>query len=246
VPEVPAVTERANHLPPLKRVGHKGADLVEPGNTRESFEAAIAHGVDMIEFDVLRLDDGRLVLAHDFEDAAGRQTISLTEGLDLFAGEAYAGIELDVDLKLPGYERAVVEALVERGLVDRSIVSSTYLESHDLIGELEPALRRGWSVPRAKRDYTRSWLAPAAYVVLRVLRRRLPGQAAAHMRAGRCEGVMAHYLLASARLVEEVRAAGGFVYVWTVDDARRIAELEAIGVDGVITNDPRLFQPAAA
>jgi glycerophosphoryl diester phosphodiesterase len=32
------------------------------------------------------------------------------------------------------------------------------------------------------------------------------------------------------------------VYVWTVDDARRIATLEALGVDGVITNDPRLFE----
>jgi glycerophosphoryl diester phosphodiesterase len=29
--------------------------------------------------------------------------------------------------------------------------------------------------------------------------------------------------------------------VWTVDSARRIAALEALGVDGVITNDPRLF-----
>ncbi|MBX5469062.1 MAG: glycerophosphodiester phosphodiesterase, partial [Thermoleophilaceae bacterium] len=36
---------RAPHLPPLKRVGHKGADLVVPGNTLESFEAALAHGV---------------------------------------------------------------------------------------------------------------------------------------------------------------------------------------------------------
>jgi glycerophosphoryl diester phosphodiesterase len=58
--------------------------------------------------------------------------------------------------------------------------------------------------------------------------------------------VMAHYLLASARLVDSVREAGGFVYVWTVDDASRIRALEDIGVDGVITNDPRLFQPAAA
>ena len=38
-----------------------------------------------------------------------------------------------------------------------------------------------------------------------------------------------------------VHAVGGQVYVWTVDRARRIAALEALGVDGVITNDPRLF-----
>ena len=56
-------------VPDVKRVGHKGADLVAPGNTVASFEAALEHGVDMIEFDVLRLRDGRLVLAHDYEDA---------------------------------------------------------------------------------------------------------------------------------------------------------------------------------
>ncbi len=55
------------------RVGHKGADHVAPGNTLESFEAALEHGVDMIEFDVLRGRDGRLVLAHDYEDAEGRE-----------------------------------------------------------------------------------------------------------------------------------------------------------------------------
>ena len=50
----------------LIRVGHKGADHVAPGNTAASFEAALEHGVDMIEFDVLRTRDGRLVLAHDY------------------------------------------------------------------------------------------------------------------------------------------------------------------------------------
>ena len=240
------MSRRAGHLPPLKRVGHKGADLVEPGNTRESFEAALRHGVDMIEFDVLRLRDGRLVLAHDPADASKRDPMTLEEGLDLFASEAYGGVELDVDMKIPGYEREVADGLTRRGLVERSIVSSTYLESMDALGRIAPEIRRGWSVPRAKRDYTRSLLAPGAYALMLAWRQVLPWQIGRMVRGGRCEGVMAHFLLASERLVAEVRAAGGFVYVWTVDDARRIRKLEAWGVDGVITNDPRLFEPVPA
>ncbi|HEX8075235.1 MAG TPA: glycerophosphodiester phosphodiesterase [Thermoleophilaceae bacterium] len=240
------MSARSRDLAPLKRVGHKGADLVAPGNTLDSFRAALDAGVDMIEFDVLRLHDGRLVLAHDMGDATKREPIALEEGLDHFAGEAYAGVELDVDLKLPGYEHEVVEALAARGLTERALVSSTYLESMDALGRVAPGLRRGWSVPRAKRDYTRSLLAPFAYALLRAVRVWLPWRAAAMIRAGRFEAVMAHWLLVSPRLVERVRAAGGQTYVWTVDDGRRIERLAALGVDGVITNDPRLFAPSGA
>ena len=230
-------------VPELIRVGHKGADHVAPGNTVESFEAALAHGVDMIEFDVLRAPDGRLVLAHDYEDAQRPGVLTLDEGLDHFAGEAYADVELDVDLKLPGYEREVVEGLRARGLLDRALISSMEIETLDRLGELAPGVRRGWSVPRVRRDYTKSPLAVVAYGVARWWRARLPAQAAARIRAGGCEAIMSHFLLASPRLVEAVHAAGGQVYVWTVDDAERIRSLEAMGVDAVITNDPRLFGP---
>ena len=235
------MSERPTSLGPVKRVGHKGADLVAPGNTLESFGAALEAGVDMIEFDVLRLRDRRLVLAHDNADATKREPVALEEGLDHFAGEAYARVELDVDLKLPGYEREVIEALKARGLAERALVSSTYLESLDRIGELAPGLRRGWSVPRARRDYTRSVFAPIAYAILRVWRRRLPARAADLLAAGRITALMAHWLLVSPSLVEAVRDGGGELYVWTVDDARRIEQLSRLGVDGVITNDPRLF-----
>jgi glycerophosphoryl diester phosphodiesterase len=228
-------------VPGLIRVGHKGADHVAPGNTIESFQAALEHGVDMIEFDVLRARDGRLVLAHDLEDAATRECLTLEQGLDHFAGSAYAGVELDVDMKLPGYEREVAEGLAERGLAERSLVSTMYPESLDRLGELAPELRRGWSVPRVRRDYTRTVLAGPAYLIARVWRARLPGQAAARIRAGGCEAIMAHRILISPRLVRAVHAAGGQLYVWTVDDAARIRALEELGVDGVITNDPRLF-----
>jgi glycerophosphoryl diester phosphodiesterase len=223
------------------RVGHKGADHVAPGNTVESFEAALEHGVDMIEFDVLRARDGRLVLAHDYADAEGRECLTLEEGLDHFAGEAYSGIELDVDMKLPGYEREVVDGLRERSLAQRSLVSTTYTESLDRLGEIAPGLRRGWSVPRVRRNYLRSPLALPAYAIVRVMRARLPRQAATRIRSGGCEAIMANQVLVSGRLVRAVQGAGGQLYVWTVDDARRIEKLEALGVDGVITNDPRLF-----
>ncbi len=149
-----------------------------------------------------------------------------------------------MDLKIPGYEREVVEGLVERGLDPQSLISSMYPESLRIIGELRPGLRRGWSVPRVKRDYTKSlvWAVPA-YAALRWMRAGLPAQAARALRAGECEALMVNHYLMSRRLVDQVHAAGGMLYVWTVDDAEAIARFEQMGADAVITNDPRLFSP---
>ncbi|MEA2483989.1 MAG: glycerophosphoryl diester phosphodiesterase [Thermoleophilaceae bacterium] len=230
----------------MKRVGHKGADLVAPGNTVPSFEAALEHGVDMIEFDVLRLADGRLVLAHDLEDAAGREPLTLDDGLDHFAGEAYANVELDVDMKIRGYEREVAEGLVTRGLAERSLVSSHYLDSLDEVGRLAPQIRRGLSVPRVRRDYTKTPLAVPALAIARVMRARLPYKVRPLLQSGRIHAVMAHWLLVSRRLVDVAHAEGGEVYVWTVDDARRIERLRELGVHAVISNDPRLFATPAS
>jgi glycerophosphoryl diester phosphodiesterase len=52
---------------------------------------------------------------------------------------------------------------------------------------------------------------------------------------------MAHWRLVTPRLVRAAQAAGGELYVWTVDDPVRLRALEALGVTGVITNDPRIF-----
>jgi glycerophosphoryl diester phosphodiesterase len=229
----------------MRRIGHKGADHIAPGNTPASFDAALAAGVDMIEFDVLpedqtRPEDSPLLLAHDYAHIEGAST--LEEGLEHLKAEAFADVELDVDLKAPGYERRVLHALQEHGLVERALVSSQYMRSLIVLRELEPRLRLGWSVPRVKRDYTRSLLyAAPAYSALLYVRRKLPRVAAGHLAAGRCDAVMAHYKLVTRALLRAVHEAGGELYVWTVDDARQIRELEELGVTGVITNDPRLF-----
>jgi glycerophosphoryl diester phosphodiesterase len=227
----------------LRRVGHKGADLIEPGNTRASFDAALEHGVDMIELDVLPERDGpELVLAHDYEDLERRRPLTLDEGLSHLASEPFAGIELIVDLKLPGYELAVAEALDRHGLAERSLVSTTYRKSLARVRAAAPRLKLGWSVPRARRDYTRSRLMVVpAIAALRAMRISLPGHARAALEAGVCEALLAHWRLVTPRLVSAVKGAGGELYVWTVDDGRRIEMLGELGVTGVITNDPRLF-----
>jgi glycerophosphoryl diester phosphodiesterase len=229
----------------VRRIGHKGADLIAPGNTFASFEAALAAGVDMIEFDVLPQHPdgtGELLLAHDHRDAHSRTPHTLEEGLEHFRGEAYGAIDLDVDLKLPGYEERVVEALHRHGLAQRALLSTMEHSSLRLLRARHPGIRLGWSVPRVRRDPFKSLkTAVPAHVGLQILRLTLPGQARRAIAAGEVDAIMANHHLVTRRLADAVRAAGGELYVWTVDDAQRIAWLERLGVTGVITNDPRLF-----
>jgi glycerophosphoryl diester phosphodiesterase len=225
----------------LRRVGHKGADLIAPGNTFASFDAALAAGVDMIEFDVLPVDD-RLVLAHDYEDARGRSPHTLEDGLAHLASEAFAGIEIDVDLKLPGYEQQVLEALRAYGMLERALISSQFRSSLAAIRGAAPAVRLGWSVPKLKRDPFRSRTSTiVALGAAQALRLALPTRAARAIRDGRCDAVMAHWRLVTPRLTRAIRDAGGELYVWTVDELPRMRALNQLGVTGVITNDPRLF-----
>jgi glycerophosphoryl diester phosphodiesterase len=229
----------------MRRVGHKGAAHIEPGNTLASFDAALRHGVDMIELDVLseRSDgSGRLLVAHDYEDMRSRVPVSFEEALEHLAGEEFAGIELDVDVKLPGYELRVLETLRELELVPRTLVSGMFPAALAQIRAAEPALRLGWSVPRVRRDYTTDMLtAIPALAMLTGYRATLPRRVRTALREGRFDAIMAHWRVVTRSLVRAVADGGGELYVWTVDDARMIARLTAMGVDGIITNDPRLF-----
>jgi glycerophosphoryl diester phosphodiesterase len=233
-----------------RRVGHKGAHHIEPGNTLASFDAALAHDVDMIELDVLseHLDgSGRLLVAHDYEDMRSRAPLSFGEALDHLAGEAFAGLELDVDVKIPGYELRVLTALRERGLIARTLISGMFTDSLDQIHAAEPALRLGWSVPRVRRDYTTDMLtAIPALAILTGYRAMLPRRAREALGSGRFDAIMAHWRVVTPALVRAVAEGGGELYVWTVDDARMIEKLSAMGVDGIITNDPRLFSRSSS
>jgi glycerophosphoryl diester phosphodiesterase len=245
-----SIGQRGGRPGPL-RVGHKGAAHIETGNTIASFDAALAHDVDVIELDVLseRTDGGgRLLVAHDYEDLRSREpALELDEALAHLARERFGALQFDVDVKLPGYELRVLDALRAHGLVDRTIVSGMFPIALARIRAAEPTLRLGWSVPRVRRDYASNALtAVPALAILTGYRATLPRRARAAVASGRVDAIMAHWRVVTRALLRAVRDAGGQLYVWTVDDARLIERLTAMGVDGIITNDPRLFSSAAA
>jgi glycerophosphoryl diester phosphodiesterase len=229
----------------LRRVGHKGAAHIEPGNTLASFDAALRHDVDMIELDVLSEHvggGGRLLVAHDYEDMSARTPLTFEQALEHLSTEAFAEVELDVDIKLPGYELRVLAALRDYELVPRTLISGMFPSGLAHIRAAEPALRLGWSVPRVRRDYTTNMLtAIPALAMLSGYRATLPRRVRSALREGRVDAIMAHWRVVSGPLVRAVAEGDGQLYVWTVDDARMIAKLTAMGVDGIITNDPRLF-----
>jgi glycerophosphoryl diester phosphodiesterase len=235
----------------LRLVGHKGADSIVPGNTVESFRAAVEAGVDTIEMDVLWLPDAHLppeqrhplVIAHDWEDAERRTPLKLTEALDAFLEPPLDRVEIDLDIKLPGREEEVVAALGERGLIERAMISTMELHTLGRILELQPALRRGWTYPKVTKDWnSRRWARGPILAAMVAMRHRLPGLAAQKLPQFGVEAMWVYHPLVTPRLARICKLARVELIAWTVDDLSRMEKLVAMGADGLCSNDPRLFQ----
>jgi glycerophosphoryl diester phosphodiesterase len=91
-----------------KIVAHRGASQEAPENTLAAFARAIEIGADMLEFDVRRASDGRLVISHDRVRKTARPA-TLEDTLRLAQGR----IQLDVELKETGCERDALRLLLQ-------------------------------------------------------------------------------------------------------------------------------------
>jgi glycerophosphoryl diester phosphodiesterase len=251
--------------PPI-RVGHRGAALLAPENTLRSFDAALAAGAEAIEFDVLDLHDGPLVLAHSDDllevshgAAAGtvrdRSLAELRElvpelptfddALAFLAGRP--DVLVHVDLKLMSRLDEVTDALARHGVEERTVVSSFHVGSLVTVAQLAPRVRIGYTYPEDRLGVARHRLLhPAIRAGTHGLRAALPRRVAAMAARAGADALMLHHAVVSAAAVERAHAVGVAVWAWTVDLPDELARMHRAGVDAVITNDPRLLDPAPA
>ena len=244
------------------RIGHRGAAALAPENTLRSFRAAAAIGIDLIEFDVLDLPRGPLVLAHsDHLDevshgaASGRvrdrsleelreiapELPTLDEALAFFVDEApHAGLHLD--LKLTTRLDELTSAIARHGLERRTVVSGVHVPSLQTVARHAPLVRIGLTYPEDRLSISRRpYLWPVVAVGLSTMRASVPYRIARLVRRAGATALMLQHRLVTPGAVERAHAHGVPVLAWTVDEPADLSRVVAAGVDGVITNDPRLF-----
>lgn len=223
----------------MLRIGHRGAAALAPENTIESLRLALELGCDLVEFDVHDVE-GTLVLVHDRPAGPVPGLPTLDEAL-AFMAATEAGVHLD--LKAAGAEEPVAGALRRHGLVERTVVSSFRPETLRALAAVEPAVRLGLTYPEDRRRLgQRRALAPLVGPALAAMRAALPFRLSRLLAGAGASAAMLHFAVASRAAVERCHSLGTPVLVWTVDEPAWVAKLEALGVDGVITNDPRIFR----
>jgi glycerophosphoryl diester phosphodiesterase len=210
-------------------IGHRGASLAAPENSREALEAAVAAGADLVEFDVTH----GLVVAHE----AGRPGLHLYQALELLAPHR---IGLHIDLKETGTEAAVIDAVDAYGLRERVVVSTALAPIARAVSRLAPALPLAIGYPRDRYRVSRiRWPDAVTRPGAATLRALMPARIPLLLRVARANTLALHHTLCSRRAVDVAHRFGAPVLAWTANDPARIRALAAIGVDAIVTDDPR-------
>lgn len=236
--------------------GHRGARAHVTENTLEAFARAATDGADGIELDVRLTADDRVLVLHDLDfarvtdgsqltrasllDAATATSIELRGGLhapllddvfDWLDRSAPTNLRVNVELKHDEPRRFALAAAVASLLrawprvAERALVSS-----------FEPRLL-AWSKRLSPE-------IPAALIFhegQRLARTPAPQWIA---RAMGLELLHPERTLCSPDAIAAWRSLGAIVNVWTVAGIEEAIDLAALGVDGLITDDPGAVREA--
>lgn len=201
---------------------HRGASARLPDNSMAAFVEAIAAGADVIETDVRRTTDGRLVLAHDTWDFDRPDLIELQALVELARGR----VGLDLEILETGLEREVLD--VVDGFTEWLVVTSIFPEVLAEMARLSEHVDTGLvvEVPYPGHPFDGH---PQLHDAVAL--------------ADLC-GVgplLIEDQLATPELLRRIPDRGHPFWVWTVNDRSRLRQLMTDpAVTGVITDEPAL------
>ena len=220
-------------------IGHRGAAALAPENTLASLVAAVDAGADLVEFDV----GSSLTLGHSAEEMPD-DPVSLDDALAFLAAH---GVGAHVDVKEAGIEPQVVDALRRHGLLEHAVVSAAVARSVRNVAVIAPGLPRAIGYPYDRHGaagvpWPRAVTRSAAAALRTVMPLRLP----LLLRTTHASVLSLHHALVSPAVVAVAHARGVPVLAWTANDPALVARLVADGVDGIVTDDPRMVSEALA
>ena len=237
-------------------IAHRGAGKLAPENTLAAFRVGASHGYRAFECDVKLSADGVPFLLHDAtlqrttsgHGPAGALTWNELSQLDAggWHGRRYAGepipsfaavaryclrndFALDVEIKpSPGSE-------LETGRVVAAAAATLWSSATvpPLLTSFQPVALQG------ARDAARQ--LPRA-LLLDTLRSGWLDEA----RALGCVAVVTNYALMDAAVLATAHGAGLRALVYTVNDPAEARRLDALGIDGIVTDAVDRFSPAGS
>ncbi|MHC2999237.1 glycerophosphodiester phosphodiesterase [Microbacterium sp. HJ5] len=226
---------------------HRGGGATAPENTLPAIEAALAVGDGYVEVDVALTADGHPVLMHDKKvdrttDGTGRlASLTLAEVRALDAGSwfdpAFRGTRVPtlqefLDVLDESGGRAIVEL---KGVWDAASVDRALAEVH--ARDLERRIALASFDAR-----TLALSAASSEVVSRLLvLKHLPQDVVTAVEQAGVRGIIVDRkaVLARPEVVDELHAVGARVFVYTLNKDAQWDAVTALGVDGIVTDDPR-------
>lgn len=189
-------------------------------NTLEAFEAAVAEGAWMIEFDVWT----GLRVAHD--PGANMSAPTLQQVLGVIGGKSDVNIEVKSPAVIHEAIRVVQTALRSGRWTPRQIVISSFHHASAVFAKrLAPNLRVGIISDGVLEPVYLDWLCQQGIKNL-------------HMEWMNIYMDMEN----KCRFRDYARELGFKIWVWTVNDAAKFAVMTEYGADAVFTDRPDLFR----
>lgn len=230
-------------------IAHRGSSGTLPENTVPAFALAVEEQADFVEIDVWRSSDGEMVIMHDRTLDRTTNAASVFPGRIPWAIDSFTAAELgtlDAGGGEPVPTLAEVLAVLgpKTGLLAELKSPSRYPGLEDELLQVIGGLPNPVVVQSFDIAWMRGFRDVTSDVTLGLLYSAQPPEDELTEASNWAQQINVKHDAIDQGFVDRVHGLGMVTCPWTVDDEGRARELDALGVDGIITNNPAQIRAA--